>query len=246
MQRIVVGTEQIAGKLLQLTADQQHYLQRVLRLSLGDRFLALNGQGDLWLATLTSETHAELSTAPDQFISVSPGGRPHITLAACLPKQGFDEVVRQVTELGVDDIVPIISDRTLLRPSPNKLQRWRKIAAEAGEQSERLVVPTVREPIAWSDWLENESQSLRYLCVARQNAPSLLAVCLANTMPSVEVAIGPEGGWTEPEIAAAIAGGYQLVSLGHSILRAVTASVTALSILQAGFDFVTIYQPQKV
>jgi 16S rRNA (uracil1498-N3)-methyltransferase len=245
VQRIVVQAGQIQGDRLQLTTDQHHYLQRVLRLRLGDRFLVLNGEGALWLATLISDTQAQLAIAPEA-IAASDGSLPPITLAAALPKQGFDEVVRQATELGVTEIVPIISDRTLLRPSPNRLQRWQRIAAEAGEQSERLRVPHVKEPVTWLDWLEKESQDLRYLCVARKDVPSLLAVYLATAMPAVEVAIGPEGGWTDAEIAAAIARGYHPVSLGRSILRSVTASITALSILRAGFDLVTIKQSTNV
>ena len=243
MQRIVVGTDQIEGTLLWLTADQKHYLQRVLRLRIGDRFLALSGAGDMWMATLTTNGQAHLSIAPNNLAIPKGRSKPHITLAASLPKQGFDDVVRQVTELGVAKIVPIFSDRTLLRPSPNKLERWRKIATEAGEQSERLVVPIVSEPLAWSDWIRKESQDFRYLCVARQTAPSLLAACLAATVHSIEVAVGPEGGWTDPEVTDAIAYGYKPVSLGSSILRAVTASVAALAILQAGFDFATVYKP---
>lgn len=246
MQRLVVDAEQIVGENLRLTTDQQHYLQRVLRLKVGDRFLALNGKGDWWLATLQADAQAQLSPGSEASSSPPPRPQPRITLAAALPKQGFDDVVRQVTELGVDIIVPIISDRTLLRPSAHKLQRWRKIAAEAGEQSERLTVPTLMEPFAWQDWLQRESQDHRYLCIARRDAPSLLAVCLAKPPYSVEVAVGPEGGWTEAEIAAAIAHQYQPVSLSQSILRAVTASVTALSILRSGFDFATMYQPQNM
>jgi len=246
LQRIVVGSEQIEGDCLHLTSEQNHYLQRVLRLREGDRFLALNGQGGVWLATIVGNVQAHLSAVAAAAASADFADQPRITLAACLPKQGFDEVVRQATELGVDEIVPIISDRTLLRPSPNKLHRWRRIAAEAGEQAERLTVPTMRDPLAWSDWLTAESPNHRYLCVARQEAPSLLAVCLATPIDAIEVAIGPEGGWTETEIDTAIAQGYQLVTLGQSILRAVTASVTALSILRAGFDFATIYQSKNV
>jgi 16S rRNA (uracil1498-N3)-methyltransferase len=246
LQRIVVDAEQIVGDNLHLTDDQHHYLQRVLRLKIGDRFLALNGKGDGWLATLQADAQAQLSQAPETLLLPQRSPQLRITLAAALPKQGFDEVVRQVTELGVDRIVPIMSDRTLLRPSAHKLQRWRKIAAEAGEQSERLTVPALMEPFAWQDWLQRESQDCRYLCVARRDAPLLVAACITQPSHAVEVAVGPEGGWTEAEVAAAIANGYQPVSLGRSILRAVTASVTALSILQSGFDFATMYQPQNM
>lgn len=242
MQRVVVRAEQIQGEILSLTAEQQHYLQRVLRLGTGDRFWVLNGTGDLWLATLSTQP-AQATLTATTVAPPSDQALPHchITLAAALPKQGFDEVVRQVTELGVDHIVPLISDRTLLRPSPNKLERWRRIAAEAAEQSERLTVPIISEPIAWLDWLSTESQDLRYFCVARQSAPSLLSASLSTQAAFIEVAIGPEGGWTEDECQRAIAQGYRPVTLGTNILRAVTAAVTALAILRAGSDFATMY-----
>ncbi|MDB9524691.1 16S rRNA (uracil(1498)-N(3))-methyltransferase [Oscillatoria sp. CS-180] len=241
MQRIVVDVAQVDGDLLRLTPDQQHYLERVLRLQRGDRFLALDGQGTIWLSTLSSiEGQAHLSSLSDFGDTQLAPDQPYITLAACLPKQGFDEVVRQVTELGVHQVVPILSDRTLLRPSVNKLERWRRIATEATEQSERLVVTQVREPMAWSKWLETDTSDQRYLCVARRSAPSLLSVCLSRQATSIVVAIGPEGGWTEIEVEGAITKGYQPVMLGRNVLRAVTASVTALSILQASLVFASI------
>lgn len=255
MQRVVVEAAQIAGEVLRLNPEQQHYLRRVLRLQSGDRFLALDGQGHLWLATLMPvEGQAFLSSASEfseAAISELATGEsasgeedvlltPQITLAACLPKQGFDDVVRQVTELGVDEIVPIVSDRTLLRPSQNKLDRWRRIAAEATEQSERLTVSQIRDPISWSDWLTTSFAGHRYICVARQSAPPLLSICLSRSVQSVVLAIGPEGGWTTAEVEAATSHQYQPVKLGKTVLRAVTASVAALSILQAGLEFASI------
>ncbi|RZM79624.1 16S rRNA (uracil(1498)-N(3))-methyltransferase [Leptolyngbya iicbica] len=240
MQRVVVDPAQIQADQLNLTVDQRHYLQRVLRLKSGDRFLALDGQGHLWTAILQPDAAQATLTAIAPEVAPTTGVRSRITLAACLPKQGFDEVVRQVTELGVDEIVPIVSDRTVLRPSANKLQRWRRIAAEAGEQCERLTVPKVREPLAWSSWLAQESQDTRVICVARRSAPALLSVSLLSPLPAIEIAIGPEGGWTESEVTQALAHGYQPASLGGSILRAVTASVVAIGILQAGIEFANI------
>ena len=245
MQRIVVGNEQVEGQILSLTPDQQHYLMRVLRLQGGDRFVALNGEGALWLATLL-ETGEQARLSVPESLSAMPLGNtgqpasqplPSITLAACLPKQGFDEVVRQVTELGVDQIVPIISDRTLLRPSPNKLQRWRRIATEAAEQSERLTVPKVYDPIVLPQWLKQNVDGDRFFCVARYTVPSLLSVCLTAGHKKTLIAVGPEGGWTKSEVEAAMLAGCQLVSLGVGVLRSVTASVVAVSILRSGFDF---------
>ncbi|MEM9816032.1 MAG: 16S rRNA (uracil(1498)-N(3))-methyltransferase [Cyanobacteria bacterium P01_D01_bin.6] len=240
MPRVIVEPAQITADQLTLTAEQQHYLRRVLRLKSGDRFWALDGQGHLWEAVLPADgAQATLKNLAQNELIATPS-QPKITLAACIPKQGFDEVVRQVTELGVDVIVPILSDRTLPRPSVNKLKRWRRIATEAGEQCERLTVPCIQEPLAWSSWLGRESQDFRLICVARQSIPSLLSIGLSYPFTAVEVAIGPEGGWTEAEVTQALNYGYQPVSLGRSILRAVTASVTAIGILQAGIEFANI------
>ncbi|MEO1093535.1 MAG: 16S rRNA (uracil(1498)-N(3))-methyltransferase [Cyanobacteria bacterium J06638_28] len=240
MQRLVIATTQLQGQTLFLTVAQQHYLIRVLRLSTGDRFLALDGKGHAWLATLEPDNLTATLSAFSDATMPEKADKPWITLAACLPKQGFDEVVRQVTELGVDSIVPILSDRTLLKPSVHKLQRWQRIAREAAEQSERLTVPKISEPLAWSHWLQEESTSDRWLCVARRETVSLMTVCLATQANRVVIAVGPEGGWTDIEIAKAIAVGYQPVTLGSGILRTVTATVAALAILHIGDDFASM------
>jgi 16S rRNA (uracil1498-N3)-methyltransferase len=228
MQRVVVGdVSLVAGLEIDLPQESAHYLRRVLRLGNGAKFIAMTGQGASWIAQLTEDgavvleavlTQTELSTA--------------VTLAIALPKgSGFDEVVRQVTELGVSCIVPILSERTVLKPSDNRLDRWRKIAQEAAEQSERQVVPTVMEPIKWMQFLKLEQEGLKLLCWERGGE----AFESLGSEP-VTIAIGPEGGWTAQEVAAAEAAGYVLLSLGPRILRAVTASVAVMAIVAARLE----------
>ncbi|NJN49000.1 MAG: 16S rRNA (uracil(1498)-N(3))-methyltransferase [Alkalinema sp. RL_2_19] len=234
LQRLVIAPEQMMHGGIQLDHDQVHYLQRVLRLQVGDRFIAMDGRGQTWLAAIgktvvTGETIATIL----ETLEVDSELPQAVTLAIALPKgSGFDDVVRQVTELGVARIVPILSERTLLQPNAKKLVRWQKIAAEAAEQSERAIVPEIDAPVKWQTYLQQASTSAeRFLCWERGDSPGLLAAwSLAGT---VEVAIGPEGGWTEAEVVAALAVGYQPVSLGKRILRAVTASVAAAAILAA-------------
>jgi 16S rRNA (uracil1498-N3)-methyltransferase len=159
-----------------------------------------------------------------------------VTLAIALPKgSGFDEVVRQVTELGVSCIVPILSERTVLKPSENRLDRWRKIAQEAAEQSERQVVPTVMEPIKWMKFLKLERSGIKLLCWERGGE----AFDSLGSGEAVTIAVGPEGGWTPQEVAAAEAAGYALLSLGPRILRAVTASVAVMAIAAARLETIS-------
>lgn len=248
LQRVVVAPASIQPPTVWLTADQHHYLTRVLRLKAGDRFVAMDGQGHSWVVILepAQPPQAQIVAA----VEVQTELPVAITLVVALPKgNALDEVVRQATELGVSCIVPVISDRTLLNPSPQKLERWRRIAQEAAEQSERQQVPTILEPIALADHLQKAAQlSLaypHYLCATRHNAPHLLTLLTAphpQTLspkpypPSIYIAIGPEGGWTDSELNDAIVAGYQSVSLGSRILRAVTAPIVALSLIAAAYE----------
>ncbi len=236
MQRLMVEPGQVVADRLRLSSSQQHYLYRVLRLGVGQQFVALDGQGQQWMATLTAES--DLATLVPTPPSPENGQAP-IALAIALPKgNGFDEVVRQTTELGVSALQPVISDRTLHQPNPKKLERWQRIAAEATEQSERLLLPQILLPLPWRDYLKQPMdgyRGYRWICVARGDAPHLLAVAQASdrARPAV-VATGPEGGWTEAEVESAIAAGFQPVSLGPYVLRAVTAPLAALTLIAAG------------
>ncbi len=180
LQRITVSSSQITQQSEQsyivLTSEQYHYLHRVLRLETGDQFVAMDGVGHWWLSQLAAEGQSAqiLRELADQQI-INTELPIAVTLVAALPKgNGFDEVVRQVTELGVSRIVPVISDRTLLKPSDNRLKRWQRIANEAAEQSERRVIPTVSNPIPLRQFFQESNQALQYIAVARGNWPSLM------------------------------------------------------------------------
>jgi 16S rRNA (uracil1498-N3)-methyltransferase len=229
LQRLVINLSGIRNSQLNLTSAQRHYLYRVLRLKDGDRFIAMTGQGQSWITELQSDQAIILEAINSQSeLSVS------VTLMLALPKgAAFDEVVRQTTELGVTCIAPVISDRTLLNPSANKLDRWRRIAQEAAEQSERQIVPTILDPVSFQEALNTLTADQKLICVARGSSPHLMS-CLSGG--SILVAIGCEGGWTESEVEHAIAANYRPVSLGRRILRAVTAPIAALSMIAAAVE----------
>lgn len=255
LQRLFIAPAQLLGDQVSLTAEQQHYLCRVLRLRSGDRFIAINGQGQWWLVALTENlTQGQIVEA----LSAQTELPIAVTLLMAMPKTGLDDVVRQATELGVGQMVLIRSDRTVLNPSPQKIERWRRIAQEAAEQSERQVVPVITAPQPWSTALQtwNATHAHCYLCAARGNTPHLLS-CLQDLrsegtdtretvredigqplspVTAIVLAVGPEGGWTEAEITAAVAAGYQPVSLGNRIFRAVTAPIVGLSLITAVFE----------
>ncbi|TAF09360.1 MAG: 16S rRNA (uracil(1498)-N(3))-methyltransferase [Nostocales cyanobacterium] len=231
MQRITIQLSQIQENQILLTPQQQHYLLRVLRLRDGDKFIAMDGMGKWWLTQLI-ETQGQIL----ELLQVKTELPVSITLMMALPKgNGFDDVIRCCTELGVTCIAPVLSDRTLLNPSPQKLERWRRIASEAAEQSERAFVPTILEPIAVSTALSECAANHRYICEARGDYPHLKKV-LNNCSGEIIIATGPEGGWTDKEIEIALTAKFQPVSLGSRILRAVTAPIVALSLIAAACE----------
>lgn len=248
LQRLAIAPQQRHDEQISLTPAQQHYLCRVLRLGEGDRFIVMDGRGKWWL----SELEANLTQARIiELLCVHTELFPTVTLMAAMPKgSAFDDVVSQATELGVTCIVPLKSDRTLLNPSPQKVERWRRLSQEAAEQSERQIVPTVLDPIDFTTSLQLTEGlgTHRYICVARTDAPHLLSCLLERAIqpetdspshsqpPSIVIATGPEGGWTVTEVEQATATGFQTVSLGHRILRAVTAPIVALSLVASAWE----------
>lgn len=159
VQRITIKPQQIQGSVMTLESDQTHYLTRVLRLTPGHRFIAQDGQGQQWEAALTERPNQAtiIKTLATRNSSAGLSGQlsAPLRLVAALPKgNSFDQVVRQATELGVTHIYPVLSERTLLKPSSQKLARWQRIAEEASEQSERLTVPKIYEPVTFQQCLE--------------------------------------------------------------------------------------------
>jgi 16S rRNA (uracil1498-N3)-methyltransferase len=230
LQRLTIAPDQIHFPTLELTADQQHYLRRVLRLQVGDRFLAIDGQGAAYLAELRID-HAhilEALTLTNRELALP------VHAAIAMPKgHGFDDLVRACTELGVSHIYPVLSDRTIPTPSASRQQRWVKIAQEAAEQCERTIFPQIQGVCAWPE-IATQAQGQKKFCVTRQSAPHL-----GNSLEGegeIWIAIGPEGGWSDRESQQALELGWEMVSLGPRILRTITAPIAALAIVGSYLD----------
>ena len=231
LSRLVFSPIQKQEDFIYLSTEQQHYLKRVLRLGESDRLILMDGQGKSWLAEIQG-VKAQLLELTDFKTELS----VNISLITALPKgNGYEQIIRCGTELGVNCFIPVFSDRSILKPSDNKVERWRKIVTEAAEQSERQIVPQIITPIPFSDALTNliPSNSDRFICVTRRATSSLMTVLQNSSQQNIVIATGAEGGWTEAEIVKAMTYNFQAVSLGKRILRAITAPITALSLVTA-------------
>lgn len=229
--RLLLDFNTLENGLIALTSEQSHYLKKVVRLKSHDHFIALNGQGQAWLAEIIDNS-AHLLEAINETSELP----VQVNLMVAIPKNGFDDIVRAATELGVYRIIPLLTERGLVNPSPQKIDRWRKIAREAVEQSERQIIPIIEEPQPFLAVLSRGAnpQTTCYIGVTRRTVAPLLSQLQTST--EITMAIGPEGGWTEAEIEQALAADFVPVSLGKRILRTITAPLVALAIINAYLD----------
>jgi 16S rRNA (uracil1498-N3)-methyltransferase len=236
LQRLAIAPHQSNGQHIVLTPEQRHYLGHVLRLRSGDRFIAILAQGQGWLAELgVTSSDAQLIES----IAMTPELVRPVTLCAAVTKgQGFDDVVRAVTELGVTTLVPLVSARTMVNPGLQKLERWQRIATEAAEQSYRAVVPEIYPPLTFEQGLALHQGKAQQGFIGVTGSDGLNLWHALEKVPQVGILmmVGPEGGWTVAEQAQAIAQGFQPVSLGNRILRSVTAAIAVMAILAARID----------
>lgn len=226
LHRFFVPAAEAVGDRFPLPASIEHQVRRVLRLGDGDRLVLLTGDGTATVCRL-EEASCVVETR------AAAGGEPahRLTIVQALLKgDGLEDVVQQGTELGVAAFRLVLTERCVARDvSPRKLERLRAIARESAEQSERSVVPTVEAPIAFAAALRGGDVLLAERNDARR---------LRDLPPPAAVIIGPEGGFSAAELAAAEAAGVALAGLGPRILRSrtVTVAVTAAVLSRTG-DF---------
>lgn len=228
--RLVIDFVQKQNNFIRLEPSQEHYLRRVVRLNNGQDFIAMDGRGNGWRVTLTPEG-GEIVNSVEENTELP----CNVTLIVALPKgDGFEDIIRCTTELGVNCLQPVISERTILKPKENKVERWRKIAQESAEQSERQIVPYIASPVPVTEIFEHFKgiDCSKYIASPRTNAPHLWR-CLQEKPSSQEIVIatGCEGGWTPQEVTKAIDCSFLEVSLGERILRAVTAPIMAMALI---------------
>ncbi len=218
-----------------LNEDEAHHLTRVLRLQQGATVYAFDGAGIEYECrvaqadkrTVTLEIQHQLTDAVDSPL--------RLTLAQALVKgDKFDWIVQKATELGVTCIVPLITDNSDIRKAEEraeqKLARWRRIALEAVKQCGRRTLVEIVEPQGFAEFCANDQSELRWLLAERNGQPM---PTLAATVNSLSVAIGPEGGWSDAELALAHEYQFNALQLGRRILRTETAALVALTLAQA-------------
>lgn len=220
------------GVRAELGPGPAHKLRAVLRAKTGDEVLLFNGRDGEWRATLTglgkTKAHADCiaQTRPQ---TSEPG--PWLAFAP-LKKDRLDMVVEKAVELGVERLIPVITGRTENRRV--KLERLRQQTIDAAEQCERLTAPLIDEPIALEKLADMWPQERVLMVAAERRAAPSLPERLKTIASPLGLLIGPEGGFEDRELDWVLNLPISIpVSLGPRILRAETAAIAALAVMQA-------------
>lgn len=208
---------------------------RVLRLRPGDPLMVFDGAGATYAATVTFVERRRAGIHIGEAVNENNESPLSVTLAQGVSKgDRMDWSIQKAVELGVSAIAPVIAARSVLREQPDRLARkrehWQAVAASACEQCGRNLVPTVAEPTALAACLPSLPATLRVFLDPEAGAS---VASLADTSPrACTLLVGPEGGFTDDEMAIAREQDFRGIRLGPRVLRTETAGVAALAALQ--------------
>jgi 16S rRNA (uracil1498-N3)-methyltransferase len=209
-----------------MEGEAAHHLGRVLRAQAGQQYELSDGQR-VFLGRIELATRDRIEFVLEEEL---PAHKPKLEVTLLLSVVKFDAfewAIEKATELGVSTIIPLAAKRA---------ERWHKILREAAQQSRRLGVPKLGALAKPQSAFAARQDGVRILLSELDSAPPLRSFLAGVNDTRAVLAIGPEGGWTEAEFAAAEASGYAQASLGRLILRTETAVLAALASLQFALD----------
>jgi 16S rRNA (uracil1498-N3)-methyltransferase len=227
----------VHGGHAQIVGEDAHHLTRVLRVEPGQQF-EISDNHSVYLAEVESARKDLVSFAVrEKLASVEPLVRTTL-LASLIRFERFEWMLEKAVELGVEQVVPVEAERSekgLEQAAGRRLPRWNRIAREASQQSRRARLPQIGAPVPIADAVKIEAAH-RYVFEEAEASPVLSALP-AHPQPgeSVALLVGPEGGWTDRERQLIATADWCAVSLGAEILRAETAAVAALAIINAAW-----------
>jgi 16S rRNA (uracil1498-N3)-methyltransferase len=237
MRRFYIGKNTVkTGKII-ISGKEAHHIKDVIRLKPGDRFIGFDGEGKsytLRIAETGAGIRAEIEKVSSRQINM-----PKILLACALPKKSkIDYIIEKATELGVADIIPMITEHTIIKigktSRADKQKRWERIALEASKQCGRDTLPKIygitnfKDALKLAEKLNYKDRIMPYVC---EEAVYIKDILLQN-LNSIAIFIGPEGDFSEKEVSLAKRYNFKTASLGELVLKVDTAAIFAISSLK--------------
>ncbi|HBW12831.1 MAG TPA: 16S rRNA (uracil(1498)-N(3))-methyltransferase [Proteiniclasticum sp.] len=230
-------TDELDDVFAYIRGDDHKHLSRVLRLKEQDEILINDLKGQDYLGRIETIDKNETKVELREKVPESNESSLKVTLFQGLPKAGkMDLIVQKCTELGVQRIVPVVTERVVVKNSSEfkKLDRLKRICLEAAKQSKRSVLPEITEPMSFAELLM-EMKKLDVFVVPYENQEEYGFLTLKKELANISsmgIFVGPEGGFTEKEIDLLKDKGAKILTLGNRILRTETAGFTAVAIAQ--------------
>ncbi len=224
------------GQTASLEGDEARHLARVRRVAVGAEVELFDGRGLAATAEVAQVGRDRVELRVGGAVAGPPLAPLRLTLASAIPKgDRFDWLVEKATELGVDRIVPLITERSSVDPRSAKLDRLRRAIIETSKQCRRNVLMTLEEPRHWEEWASSLDPSTRHCWIAHPGGSSAWTDTALKRDDQVAVAIGPEGGFSERELAMSLGFGWEPIDLTPTLLRVETAAlaVSAQLLLRA-------------
>ena len=232
--RIFVESGLHCDKKLRLPEAAAHHISKVLRMRPDQKIQVFNGRGGYYSAIITAIGKKTVDIIPLEFFGEERESNLKITLVQGISRsQHMDYTVQKAVELGVTNIVPLITEFCNVQLDEDrglkKLAHWRSIVIHACEQCGRTRLPEVFHPAPFMEWIGQDTRRVKIILT-----PSAGMTMKSITVPDPEISLltGPEGGFSDDEITAAAAAGCQVVNLGSRILRTETAAVAAVCAVQ--------------
>jgi 16S rRNA (uracil1498-N3)-methyltransferase len=236
--RVYVDAALSPGESLVLPNDTAAHVAKVLRARVGDQLILFNGDGREFSAAIESVRSSRVAVMVGEGAPLDRESPLGITLVQCVPRgDRMDLVVQKATELGVARIVPVLSQRSVVRldklQAEAKALHWRAVAISACEQCGRNRLPVIEAPQPLLNYLGDSAASgQQWVLEPDCDAPAQMPDRLTG---SLEIAIGPEGGFAAEELEGFRVAGFGRVALGPRILRTETAAIAALAWLQTRY-----------
>lgn len=243
MSRFYVPRENIRKNKIEITGNEAHHILDVMRMQNKDKVVVFDGTGNEYTGFIQEVNRPDTKLIVEIISTKRPAREKQVdvTIAQAIPKKcKMEHIIEKATELGAIGIIPMITDRTIVRPGltarKTKLVRWKKIALAAAKQCGRADIPPVEKICEFKDIVSRIDQYdlTLFACLRERSIPvkSALADFKAGR---ILVIIGPEGDFTPEEIRIADRDNCKFVSLGARVLKSDTAGIFVLSILNYEF-----------
>jgi 16S rRNA (uracil1498-N3)-methyltransferase len=235
--RVYIDEALIPHSIVELPPGTASHLAKVLRVRTGDELTLFSGDGREFVGSIESVRGSRVTAAVGNCTDVDRESPFAVTLVQCVPRgDRMDFIVQKATELGVTRIVPVLSQRSVVRldatQAESKAIHWRAVAVNACEQCGRNRLPVIEAPSALLNYLGGSTPTSPRLVLEPEMESSAAPLDLDA---AAEIAIGPEGGFAADELDAFRIAGFARVQLGPRILRTETAAIAALTWLQTRF-----------